>query len=320
MSISLKRGVCTAVVILFGFAVGRAASFRFREKEEAIRKAFREELQTLGASKEALKAKYFTPEIHMVSQGCLLPGAAGEVVVKGKFAPGTRFVFENDNLEVAKESLVGGEYRATVKAAPGIGPQSAALMAITPVNLKSATYPNAVTVGGRYEWLMESGNGWKIVARSAAATPCAARSSSGDPYEVLFYRQGETQPFEKMKGTLYFSMYERTNFQFSLERLTGNEAGMQNGQALMEKLRDPKLTPAQRQQIVQEIQKAQAQMMANLRRMTDPAYIKEQEAKRLEFGCERIALEVQAAGFKGDMRCSQKAGARIPVTGTMKPL
>jgi hypothetical protein len=321
MSRSMKRMLSAAVLVLFCLALCRAAVYRFREKEEAIRKACIEDAQRTGLPRDALKAKYPTPEIHLTSGGCVLPGGTGEVVVKGKFAPGTRFIFEDDNLEVVKESLVGGEYRATLKAATGIGPQSAGLLAITPVTALTVHKDNAVQVGGRYEWTMQAGNGWRVVARSQGGQTCAATEYGAFPYELLFYRPGETSPFEKRSAKLYHSLWERTNYRLSISQEdSAADAGMQGYTDLARKLSDPKLTNAQRQQVMVQLQQAQAAMMANVKKMSDPAYIQAQQAKRLEFGCERIDLEVPpGSNFKGEMRCAEKVGTRIPITGAMEP-
>jgi hypothetical protein len=321
MSISLKRLMCIAVFALFCLGLCRAAMFRFQEKEDAIRKSCREQLQKLGLTFGAAKAKYFTPEIHMVSGGCLMPGGTADVVIKGKFAPETSFVFENDDLEVVKEALAGSEYRATLKAAAGIGPMTASVAAITPVTGLTVRRDNAASVGGNYEWTIAAANGWKIVARSNAVKACGDRPSAGESYEVAFYRQGESAPFEKRAGTLHYSMYERTNYRLSISQDDpAAKAGMEDFTTLMQKMTDPKLTPAQREELMKSLQKAQEQMQANMSKMTDPAYLKAQQAKRLEFGCERIDMEVQASAFKGEMRCSEKLGTRIALTGTMRPL
>src|SRR5579872_4059892 len=134
MSNRCRRVVYAGTLVLAAMALSRAAQFRFQEKEQAFRQLCKEQLQKLGLTRDAAKAKYPTPEIQLVSGGgCLTPGATGEVVVKGKFAPDTKFLFTNDHLEVLKETLAGNEYRATVKVASDIGPQVADLMAITPV-------------------------------------------------------------------------------------------------------------------------------------------------------------------------------------------
>ncbi len=312
----------TAVFVLFCLGLGRAAMFRFQEKEDAIRKACRDQLAKLGLTYSAAKEKYFTPEIHMITGGRMAPGGSAEVSIKGKFAPGTQFVFENDNFGVVKEALAGNEYRATVKAAPGIGPMNASVVAISPVTGLTTRQDNALSVCGAFEWTIQASNGWKVVARpDAGAKTCAAepgRFAGAGPYSVAFYRPGESAPFESRSAKLYYSMYERQNYRFAIEAKDETEAG--DFQSLAQKLSDPKLTDAERQAVMKKVQEAQARLMANAKKMMDPAYIKAQEARKLEFGCERIYIEAQAASFKGELRCSEKVGRAIPLTGTMRPL
>ena len=303
------------VLVLVGLGLTRAASSRFREKEEAILSACRAQRGTAAPA-----VKLPTPEIHMVSSGCIKPGATGEVVVKGRFPAGTKFVFENDNLEVVKESAMANEYHATVKAAPGMGPQTAAVMGIAP-NCRVLRYQDSVAVGGKFEWTMNAANGWKIVARPVGNKACGGKTSSEDPYQMSFYRQGEANPFEKRSANLYFSVYERTNYRFSIsEEDPAVQAGAQNFTALMMKMQDPKLTSAQRDKLMEQLQQMQVQMQADMQKMTDPAYIRAQEAKKLEFGCRRIELVAQGGSFTGELSCAQKVGTRIAVTGTLREL
>lgn len=316
---SAKRVAYVAVAALATLGLCRAIAFRFQEKENAIRKANQEQMQKLGLTRAAAKAKYPTPEIGLVSRACLLPGGTGDVVVKGKFVPGTKFIFQNDSLEVVKESLARGEYRATLKAAPGIGPQTAALMVISPVSGISVRQDRVAVVSGKYEWTMESANGWRIVARSAGDKPCGAAGSADDPYEVLFYRKGEANPFEKRSATLYHSLYEKTNHRFSISQEDPKSAGGEM-KALAEKMMDPKIAPAQRNELMKQFQKAQEQMVAEMKKMGDPSYVKQLEARKQQFGCERIELEVAGGAFTGRMRCSQTVGTQIALTGAMKLL
>jgi hypothetical protein len=321
MTESTRRVMCIGVLALAGLAALRAVTFRYQEKERAIRNACQGQLQALGVSRDAAKAKYPTPEIHMVSSGCLLPGSTGEVVVKGKFHPDTKFIFENDNVEVVRESMAAGAYHATIRIAPGIGPQTASITGITPATCLSVRSPDAIVIGGRYEWTMNAANGWKIVARSPAGQPCEGKASAGIPYELSFYRNGESAPFEKRQAKLTYSMWDSQNYQFSISQEDpGLNAGMQDFQTMMQKMADPNLSDAQRDALMKRLEQMQTQMQANMQRMTDPAYQKAQEAKRLEFGCERIGLQVQGNSFTGEMRCAEKAGARIALTGTMAPL
>ncbi|HOL71255.1 MAG TPA: hypothetical protein PKW45_07390 [Bryobacteraceae bacterium] len=243
---SSKRIVLVGVLLLLAFGLSRAARFRFHATEEAFRKSCREQFEKLGMTLEAAKAKYFTPEIALVTPACLRPGGTGEVVIKGKFPPGTKFIFENDNIEVVKENFTGGEYRATLKAAPGIGPETAVVKVISPVTCITTQADRAAVVGGKFEWTMDAANGWRIVARSTGSGTCSS-GVAGDEYEMLFFRKGESTPFETRNASLHFTAYSSTNYRFSIG---GGGAGdimsaQQDAAQLAQKLGDPSLSSAQ---------------------------------------------------------------------------
>ena len=250
MSIRYKQIIYAGTLVLAAVALSRAAQFRFQEREQAFRQLGREQLLKLGITRDAAKAKYPTPEIHMVSGGCLTPGATGEVVVKGKFVPDTKILLGNDNLEVLKETLSGNEYRATVKVAPDIGPQTAEVIAITPVTGITARQLDVLAIGGRFEWNLEAANGWKIVARSPANKACDRRAS--EVYVVEFFRKGETTAFEKREGKLTYSIYEGVN-RFTLSQSDPAAGGAGDFQALMTRMTNPKLSPAERDQVMKQI-------------------------------------------------------------------
>ncbi len=320
MRFSTKRLTYFGIILVLGLGFLRAANFRFQEKERAIRAAFSEQIKKSGLTRDALKAKYPTPEIRMAPMACIAPGAAGEVVIKGKFAPDTKFIFENDNVETVKENLMPAEYRAIVKVAPGIGPQSAAVQVISP-SLITARQENVIGISGSYEWSMEAANGWRVVARPKSPAKGCGDKSSGDPHEVSFFRKGEVTPFQKRDATLSFSLYESNNYHLRISNVDPQaNPGLARYTELMQKMSDPKLSPTQRDQLMKDLQKAGEQMQADMRKATDPNYQKEQQAKKLEFGCEAVWFSAQAGAIKGEMRCSQKVGTRIPLTGTMKPL
>jgi hypothetical protein len=111
-------------------------------------------------------------------------------------------------------------------------------------------------------------------------------------------------------------MYEGVS-RFSMTQ-TAQVGGMEQYQALMVKMSDPKLTDAQREQVINQLEKASEQMQASMQKMADPAYIKSMEEQKKNFGCERMELRTQAGKLTGELRCSQTVGARIPLTGSMK--
>jgi hypothetical protein len=316
MSNTVKRLLCAGVVLLFALGLCRAARFKFQDKEESFRKQAREQLAGLGLSRDAAKAKYPTPEIGMVTAACMMPGETGEVVVKGKFAPNTQFIFQNDNLEVVKENLSAGEYRATLKAAPGVGPQTAGVVVITPVTGITARHDGAAVIGGRYEWNLNVSNGWKVTAQTPAGKACPS-DSAGQLYNMQFFKGGEGAPFEKREATLYYSAWDSENYSFSVAESTASIGGMADMAGLMQKMSDPKLTGAQRDALMAQIEKAQEQLTASMTKMSDPANIARMQQQQAEFGCQHLWLAADGGNVKGRMQCADKLG-RLTLTGTMK--
>ena len=326
MTLSTKRVLYGGVALLFCLGLCRAARFRFQDKEQAIRTSCSDQLKALGGNRNALKVKYFTPEIQMVTGGSLVPGATGEVVVKGKFAPDTKFIIENDNFEVVKESLVGNEYHATVKAAAGMGPQTATLMAMTPVTCLTARHDAAVSVCGKFEWTLDAANGWRVVARSPAGKTCGGNNNQQDTYDLTFFRKGETKPFESRQGTLNFSVYDATNYTLNVGQPSppAGQPSPEDMQAMVQKMMDPKLTSAQRDELMKKLEQIQKQMSAQMesavKQMQDPNYAQKQAQAEQQFGCQQIYLAVQGGNLTGRMRCSDKVGREIALNGSSKLL
>jgi cytochrome c556 len=94
--------------------------------------------------------------------------------------------------------------------------------------------------------------------------------------------------------------------------------GQQDIVALSKELMDPKTTEAQRDALMKKLEKMQDTMMAEMTKMSDPANIAKAQQKALEFGCERISVGIQGGNLTGDMRCAEKVGTRIALTGSVK--
>jgi len=319
MLIRLKSVAAAAVLILFALALARAATHRYQEREDAFRKECQLQMQKLGLTPADAKAKYPTPEIQLASSACVMPGGTGDLVVSGKFSPGSKFFVENDNIDIVKESLAGNQYRATLQAAAGIGPETAAVAVISPRG-QMVRQDRAVKVGGLHEWTLQAANGWKVVARPQRTTPCPPPASADDAnaYEVSFFRSGEAAAFEKLTGTLNFSLWDSQNFRFSLSAPAAAMGGMAAYQELMQKMTDPKLTDAQRQDVMKKLEAASQQMQAAMNLEAIKQQAAEQQRRQQEFGCDVIALTTGAGGkVTGEMRCAEKVGRRLAVTGTM---
>jgi hypothetical protein len=313
--VTIKRFLLFLVFSLMVLSLTRAERFKYQDMENAIRQKCKE---TGGA-----KIKEDTPEIRMVTSACLIPGQTGDMVIKGKFPQGSQVVLENDNLQIVAQKQVGDAITATIKAASGIGPESADVLLFTP-NCRVARHSRAVAVGGKFEWELQAQNGWKITARLLRDDRCGSASGGDALYEMNFFRNSEQKPFEQRQARLYFEPFSQLRYQFGIEEKSaaGGASAQMEMQQIMQKIADPKLSDDERNKVMARINALQKEMMtAQSKILSNPAeYAKKVEAERQAFGCTRMELGLNGNAINGWMRCSDTVGNRITISGSLKSL
>jgi hypothetical protein len=162
---STWSAVVVGALLIFGIA--RAANSHYAERRSAFFESQESERKRLGLTDWGqVKAKYPTPEVTLCHAAHMAPGATGDVTVRGKFVPGSKFLFENDDVEVVKETATATEYHATVRVAAATGPSYSPLHIFSAVSGIEASPPcPAVYIGGKYEWDFTAQNGWQIKVR-----------------------------------------------------------------------------------------------------------------------------------------------------------
>lgn len=302
----LSSWTAIALSVLVVIGIVRASTNHYVERRTALFQSLDDERKRLGLSdRKEIFAKYPSPEITLCKAVRVAPGGSGEVVVEGKFAPGTHFLFENDDVDVVKENATATEYHATVRAASGAGPSYAQLHIFTPVSGGNAEC-TAVSIRGNYEWDFTAQNGWRIKLR-----PKGNANDSSDPkvavYKAEFYRASESQPFEVLDlslglgGPLYGNSYGG-----GLKE-PENQAGSQDDfQALMKKLSDPNLTDEERSKLTERMVQMTTQMAQQQQAAIQKAA--EQQQKQAEFGCQSINFDATADPVEGRVTCGQKVG------------
>jgi len=312
------------VVVLLVVAAGvvRASLDSFEAKRKAIIAECRAERNRLGIkSDEALYAMAPTPNISLITAASIPVGGTGELVVKGKFVPGSKFLLQSDSLQIVKEALTATEYRATVKAPAGIGPEMADLWVFSPVSGACAQGQKAAVVTGKFEWELQSANGWRIKARPGIDTRLKPRGQGTTiEYAVEFFKGAETVPFQKRQGELYFSPWDDNPFHFRLEEEAIGGDMQAQLQALTQKLMNPSLSDAEREKLMAQMQEMSQKMVA---KMSDMAAMQKEaqqaEQRKKEFGCENLELRLGTAGqVQGEMSCGQLVGRGIKLSGTVK--
>ncbi len=300
-----------------------AAMSRYEERLRAIRTEFEAERKRLGLDVEALKAKYPTPEITLCRRMRAIPGGTAEVVTRGKFAPGTRFLLENDNVEVVQETVTASEYRAKVRVAPNVGPGVASVHAVTPVS-PGDTQCSPLYIGGKYEWDFTADNGWRIKLRMVDERLGSEETQIPRPlYRAEFYRGDDTSPFETRDMELSLESSLRGSYYGGMQEPEADTGGaMAEIEKLTQKMADPNLSDAEQDRLEQRLNDLIEKMSQE---QTSPDYGKkmerqqaEMERKRQEFGCHSFNFRLKPGGVvEGDLTCGSKVGT-LKYTGTMK--
>ena len=321
--ISKWSAIGLSVLVVFGLA--RAGNSHYMEHRRAFYDSLEGERKRLGLTDWAqIKGKYPTPEITLCHAARVTPGTTGEVAIRGKFVPGTKFLFENDNVEVVKENATATEYHATVRVPAGLGPGYSPLHVLAAVSGIEASPPcSAVYIGGKYEWDFTAPNGWRIKIRTSKDPFPKDAEDPVATYAAEFYRGNESQPFQVrdlqlgLIGDLYGNPYEGG--------LAATNAAAQKEQddyqTIMKKLADPNLSDQERDKLMNRMSEAAAKQAADMQKMMDPNYVRQQQQKiaqdQAEFGCQHISFSTAADSVTGKITCGQKIGT-LQITGTRR--
>ncbi len=317
----IRRLLFVLVLIVIAAGIVRASLEGFNAKREAVVTACQAERNRLGIkSDDVLYAKYPTPEIALITTACIPAGGTGELIVKGKFVPGSKFLLQSDHLEIVKEALTATEYRATIKAPAGIGPEMADFAVYSPVSCASAHGEKAAVVTGKFEFDLQSANGWRIKARPGLDTRCKPREQGSIKYSLEFFRGTEAAPFQKREAELFFSPHDQNPYRLSVEQ--EKVGGDYEAQilALSQKLMNPSISDAEREKAMAQLEAVQQKMMAKMSDMN--AMQKEAaqlEQRKKEFGCESLELRFESGSqVQGEMNCGELVGRGIKLNGTVK--
>ena len=334
--------VALGITSLLLWGTVRAATGRYGQESKAIYAQCQAEQGRLGLTRDklgdkywkTLLAKYPTPEITLCPLVRVLPGGTGEVVVQGKFASGTKFLLNNDAVEVVKESVTPSEYRASLKVPAGAGPGVAAIEAVAPVSCADSRC-RVVYVGGKYEWDFTANNGWRItLTMLEEGNPGRSGKLSEATYRAEFYRGTEPKPFEVRLVQLppaapdEHELGAAASYGGSIGESVAAAAEARAIQAEQEKLTaklfDPKLSDQEEKRVKARRQEIADQELAKLRLLVDPKYQEARRKEQQEFGCTVISFSLKAgAVVKGRMQCGEKAGGSrgsLELKGTMKYL
>ena len=320
--LSKWSAVALSALVVLGLA--RASNSHYREQRSAFVESQAGERKRLGLSGGQIASKYPTPEITLCHAARLAPGATGDVTVRGKFVPGSKFLFENDNVEVVKESATATEYHATVKVPAGLGPGYSPLHVLAAVSgFEATTHCPAVYIGGKYEWDFSAQNGWRIKVSTKQDPFPPDGSDPVGAYSVGFYRANESQPFQVrdlqlgLAADLYGSSYSAG----LAESQAAAQKDADDYQTIMKKLGDPNLSNQEREKLLNRMIEASTKQTAEMQKAMDPNNMRQQQEKaaqdQVEFGCQHMSFTTSAEAVTGTVTCGQKVGT-LKITGARR--
>jgi hypothetical protein len=340
--------VAAGVALLLVAGIMRAVSGRYVERREAIMAACRNELKSAGLDASAVREKYPTPEVTLCRSARVAPGGVGEVVLRGTFRQGTKFLLNSDKVEVIKEAFNASagqkesEYRATIKAAQTSLPDYIYIESYEP-QLCRGTSSLAACIGGKYEWDFTADNGWKIQLRQLSASACKEGETSS-LYRAEFFRSAGPRPFE-LRNVRVGCQQGRCSGSF--EEGSDTAAAQQKMLTAMQNV-----SPEEEERSQQRVKELQAEMTQLQKKMQNFASLSKQDQQKLmarvqeiskemaaavtpkgvaeaehemaekqaEFGCRNLSFELKGGALEGDMVCGEKIGSRgqLRLHGTTK--
>jgi hypothetical protein len=302
------------VGILLVLGIARASNSHYAEQRTAFFQSQEAESQRLGLTdRKQISVRYPTPEIKLCHPAHLTPGTTANLTVRGKFVPGSKFLFENDDVEVVKENATAAEYQATLRVPSSVGPGYSPLHVFAAVSGYEATCP-AVYIGGKYEWDFTAQNGWRIKLHPAGDTFPTEGSAPEVKYTAEFYRGNESKPFEVREfglglgGTLYGNSYSGGLTQPAQPASASGGSTQADMQKLMQKLMDPNTSVQEKREAGQQLRDLQLQGAKQLQSM------QQQGQEDFKFQCQNMNFSGNADPVEGELSCGPNGTLKIKGT------
>ena len=316
------------VVLGLALAAGlvRAANNkRYTEALDALRKQWAAEQQKRGlnpldtTSRAKLYAENPSPEITLCKVVEVQPDGSAVVEISGRFREGTTFLADNDAVDLVSPSLTNGQFKATVKAAPGQGPGFVNIHAYSPVSGAHAQCA-AIFVNTLHAYDLEAGNGWAIKVSPVGKAYVRKDRNASVEYQVTFYKSGESRPFETMSGTHTLSPGSGPGSEMSVSLNAAASGAMGELMEIQEKMQDPQaftsMSDKEREALMARMEALTEKMMKEQQAaIADPAAMQRKED---EFGCRHLTLKAPVGGATtGSISCGRKVGS-LSLTGAAK--
>jgi len=254
------------------------------------------------------------------------PGGSVSVTVPGNYPQGTVMLSERDGVTLSNAALSTTSYSGKLAIPAGELPGFARLYAFTPLSatqIEQHGYLGVTFIDAVYRLDLRSASGTvvKVTPLENTFTLDPSQRRADVKYQAEFFKPGQTTPFETMNGTQHFESSDvlATHFDISLTESAGSpQAAVE---ALMSQMNDPKLTDAQRNELMQRLVEMQTKMFQGITPSGLQATAAAEQQKNDDFGCGLIQVYAKngtAEPVEAAMVCGDNfEGGNPKLTGTM---
>ena len=317
--------VVLALALVAGLVRAASTNKKYTEALGALRKQWAAEQQKRGLDPLDTKsrAKLYeanpSPEVKLCRVVDVQPDGSAVVQISGRFPEGTAFLADNDAVDLVNPTVANGQFKATVKVAPGQGPGFVSIHAYAPVSGAHAQC-TAVFVNTLYTYDLRAGNGWTIKVAPEGKAYTRKDTNASVPYHVTFYKGAESKPFETMSGTFSLSPGYGPGADMSVSLNPAGSGAMGELMKIQQKMQDPeafmKMSDKERDEVMARMEALTEKMMKEQQAaIADPAAMQRRED---EFGCRHMTLTTSADGTaSGSMSCGKNVGS-LKLTGSAR--
>jgi len=303
--------VCLGFTVVLSAQSLKFEAERARLHQEAVKARAALGLDVLDPK---LDKQYPGSQIQPVKVQKLVPGAGAAVALAGKFSPGVTVLSDRDGAVLSGAVLSSTAYSARITVGATEGPGYVKLWAFTPVNFVWTTMP-VVFVDAVYRFDLKSANGYTVKVTPMAKSFTVDDKMASLAYRAEFYKPGETTPFQTREGSMRYPSGEDTRTRLDIELPEPDGLAQKELDDVTRKLDDPKLTSAQRNDLMVQMVTLQQKMMQEMMQADAAAAQKKID----DFGCRMVQVYPGPGGVvEGGIACGKNFnGGVLRTTGTM---
>jgi hypothetical protein len=311
--------VAAIALLLFAAAAAKAVSSTYESRRAQLAAEADAQQKKLGIDRARAYEQYPTPEVSFEGDPKRVAcGDLASVSLGGKFAKGTSFLVNDDEVQIVDQKPGATGWTAKLKVLPTAAPRNVTVAAILPVSGAESDV-QVLRIRGRYDLDLKFEDGWTAHFTTAQADETQLGG------ELAWVKGGEkrTTPAQvEFNDSKVRIAWQRSQEEMDAQVAATEKLQSLGGEEVMKKVMArveeclKKAEPA-RSACVQQVQKQNDADMKALKDKAD-AVAAEGEAKKptAAWGCAEVKLTASNGALTGTATCARERTQKV--TGTLK--